>query len=126
MNSPGGACVYHASAGSHEALVATTAKHTVGSAVCSADGTQDAMPSGACVRGTGPAARSCCVPEDDSAPNSGALRPRSTRTAVQTAYDAIYAQKLRKTLIKESRTRGNTVRGVGKPRARSAHLSSLG
>jgi len=119
--------------GALAALAAATANHTVGGAVCSADGTQDALPSSACVRGTGQAAHGICMPEDSAPiPGGGAHRHRvrsmPVRTAVQTANDAMYARKLQKTVMKESRIRDNTVRGAGKPRsrARSAHLSSVG
>ena len=105
------------------ATAAKDAKHAVGSTVCTADGTQGTLPSSACMNESDQDARSFCV--SYSEPRH---RTRTMRSAMQTARDAMYARKLQNEVIKESRTMGNTVRGISKPvfRARSAKLSAVG
>jgi hypothetical protein len=105
------------------ATAAKDAKHAVCSTVCTADGTQGTLPSSACIRETDQDAHSFCV--SYSEPRH---RTRPMRSAMQTARDAMYARKLQNEVIKESRTMGNTVRGISKPvfRARSAKLSAVG
>jgi hypothetical protein len=111
------------------ALAATAAKdalkHAVDSAVCTADGTHVTLPSSICIRETDQDARSYCVSYPEP---SAHRRTRTMRSAMQTARDSMYARKLQNEVIKESRTMGNTVRGISKPvfRARSAKLSAVG